>query len=244
MSKLLLILLSVVGLNAQFLLDPYRFAGASFTPEDVPTLTYWWVFTDIDTNNVIVTNWPARVGGSTFEQASSALRPTNTATGVYFGGGTRLTNNPLATINFVAASKASVWFVLTPETPVSALGTIISDQTGDHGIYTESDNEWSAAFFSSGGAGSLAPFANGSTVDLSLVYTNVGINAFYTNAVFMKALAAGVMYDQNQRFIGADPFGDNFKGKIREFAIFSDILTTNEIAQLHTYATNLYGYTP
>lgn len=233
--------------RGQFLLDPYRFASApSFTPADLPSLTYWWVYTDIPTNDVIVTNWPARVGASTFEQASAALRPTNTTTGVYFNAGTRLTNNPLATVNLTVGTKASLWLVLAPETSAAGVGSVVSDQTGDHpAIYTETDNQWSTAFWANGGgAGNLGAYLSGTNYDIAITFTNLGINVVYTNNAVLRANASGGPYNENQRFIGGDPFGSNFRGRIREFAIFNDVLTASDVSDLHSYATNLYGYSP
>lgn len=217
--------------------------SSEFSPSNLPSMTYWWVFTDVATNDAVISSWPARVGTSTFEQASAALRPTNTSSGMSFGAGTRLTNNPLATVNFGSGTKATYWLVLTPTTPVSATGAIISDQTGDHNLCTESDNQYTYQA-ASGGAGNLGVFVSGSTFDLALVVTNIGINACYTNTVVNFVRATASLYDENQRFIGGDPFGENFIGKIREFAIFSDALTVSNLTQLHNYATNLYGYAP
>lgn len=217
--------------------------NSAFTPSQLTNLTYWWVYTDVATNNAVISSWPARVGTSTFEQASAALRPTNTSSGMSFGGGTRLTNNPLATVDINAAAKGTFWLVLTPVTPVSALGAIIADQTGDHELSTESDNQYTY-FASAGGAGNLGVFVSGTTFDIALVYTNTGINACYTNASVNFVRSAASPYNENQRFLGADPFGDNFIGTIREFAIFNDALTVSNLTQLHNYATNLYGYTP
>lgn len=244
--RLLFLLLTLAAAHAQGLfIDPYRFGtgGSSFTPSSLTNLTYWWVHTDIPTNDVIVTNWPARTGSSTFEQADSSLRPTNTASGVAFSGGRRMTNNPLATVDVTAAARGTFWMILAPDIPTAGLGVLFADQTGDHNLSTESDNQWSY-FASNGGAVNLGSWVTNQFVDVALVYTNGAINTAYTNGVAMFTRATATPYNENQRFIGGDPFGDQFKGFIREFALFNDALTTSNLAQLHQYATNTYGYSP
>lgn len=217
--------------------------NASFVPSNLTSIAYWWVHTDVPTNDVVTQTWTPRTGASNFEQASAALRPTNTASGMYFTGGRRMTNNPLATVDISASAKGTFWMILAPEIPSAGLGVLFSDQTGDHGLYTESDNQWTYGA-ASGGAGNLGAWVTNQFIDIALVYTNTSINTAYTNAVAMFTRATASPYDENQRFIGGDPFGDQFKGWIREFAIFTDSLTTSNLAQLHQYATNLYGYSP
>jgi hypothetical protein len=217
--------------------------SGSFAPSSIPTLTHWWVHTDVDTNDVIVTNWAPRVGPSTFTQAAAGRRPTNTVSGMAFSGGQGLTNDPIAVINTASGSKASMWLVFTPLTPATR-GSLFSDETGDHTLATTPSGDYDY-FASSGGISSVGSYVAGVTYDLALVYTNVGNpNTVFTNTVQMFARPSAQPYNENQRFLAYDPFGGAFKGFIKEFAIFSDVLTMQQLTNLHNYATNLYGYSP
>lgn len=222
--------------------------SGSFSPSDVTGIVYWWVYTDLDTNSVIVTNWTDRIASDLLTQDDSTKRPTNTASGILFGGGTGLTNNPTFQwgTGTVAGDVGSVWFVVAPQTPSAANGTIMADSHGSHMITTTSGGKYSY-LLSSGGATDQGSFVSGNLIDYAVTWTWNSDLTTYTNSVLMTTISSATLqpYEQPQRFIGyTTAVAWPFKGYIREIAFFNSRLTTNDLAQLHNYATNIYGYTP
>lgn len=224
--------------HGQLLIDPYRFS-TPFTPASLPTIRHWWIHSDL-VADAPITNWIARISGFGLGQASVILRPTNSSTGVHFPGTLFLTNSP--SFNEVVGTTGSVWVCITPITPASFGGIVAGSSGAGRGIFTTSGNVFRV--FGESGSPTFGAFVSGNALDIAIGITSVSTNAFWTNGVLNSVQAAGAIFNNDVNFAGKDGSGLFYNGRIREIAFFTGLLTATEVANLHTYATNLYGYTP
>ena len=237
---LLLFLATGLWTWGQFLIDPYRFVQP-FTPESLPTIRYYWVASDLIVD-APVTNWIDRIAGFGLGQATVANQPTNTASGVYFvGTPIHLTNSPQFTE--ITGTTGSVWVVFSADTPASTLGAIVAGSSaGGRGIYAVNDGTLKVF----GGVGTVVfgTYVSGTAMDVAIGITSPSTNAFWTNGLLATVATAGQIFNNDVKFAGKDGFADYYKGEILEIAFFTGLLTATEVANLHNYATNIYGYSP
>lgn len=210
---------------------------------------YWWVSSDL-TTNVNVTNWVDRIQSFVFTNGDDSLRPTNSATGVGFDGSHWLSNTPGFDWETSGAGTASVWVVFSPVTAAAANGGFLaSDSSAGSGIYSPSGNQMKN--FGDKGNATMFNFVSGNTYDMAITISNIAGQTYnWTNNVFATTAIAGqpnrTAGHSNQIYLAKDGQASPvfFKGKVLELVWFYSNIEASVISQLHTYATNKYGYTP
>lgn len=207
---------------------------------------YHWVFTDIDTNYVGVSNWVDQIQSLPMLQTTNAVQPVNTPEGVYESVNHHMTNTPLTTFtNYTFA------FIVNPRARATDVGTIYG---------------WNAL------AGAPRGFGLGNTTNWIYVDTNATISSLsdtldinslydlvwaihsyagtstnmwtqsYTNGVASK----NVLFDTEvaksplDQFGDDDPYSDASSAFVREIIVWSNTLSQAQITQVHKYTTNRY----
>lgn len=242
MRYALLLLLSTLPALCQLPVVPLQTTPVSGVPgpSSIIGLRYWWVSSDMAVGVTVSNQWADRIQGNLAAQMQTSLQPTNAALGVRFNGGQRLTNSTLFPVT-VNASTGSVVVIFQPETPAGFGAMLGNDLTGG-GLMATSGN--TIRVFAAGSP-TLSAFTSGQKMDLYYIITNsTQPNTYVSTNGVARGLFTGGPWSNNQKFFGEDGAGDFFKGYIREVIWYSNTLTAPQVATLHTYATNTYGYTP
>lgn len=253
-----LICLSAVGQNA-FFGGAASFQNADFTtnshlpvPQRIPGLERWWVASDLGGVSS-VSDWTDRIQGKVLRKDVAGGAISNSQTNyVTFATNTRMTNTAQDyVLPSNSGSLARSFVILLKMTP--------GHTTGNQCIYTATTDaadglsylatvhavEWFANSI-------LNNFAatNGVLQDWFLTMTNpaAGSVSFrvFTNGVWCSDTAVNAprtLYSIGGNGAGNNPlFGDVYE--ILSYTNAGTPLTSNNVAQLHTYFTNTYGYAP
>lgn len=217
-------------------------ANSLWTPTSVPTIRYWWVSGDLAANSNI-TNWTDRIQSYVAYQPNTNNSPSNTSSGLYFNGTNTylLLNGPFPSTNYVYTNQMSFMAVLKPLTIPSSgtwagiLGTNDSFTFGLHNT---------GAYYYLGQIGStdFGAWQNNTPMDVICTY-KPSTNVFYTNGVKVSIAVGDLSFPFYIKYVATGQ-GNYYKGYISEIMWFSNSITASEAAQLHSYATNKYGYSP
>lgn len=239
----LLLVLSAHGQPSPINRRALAIAGlASSTTPATLGANYWWVYTDM-ASGINVTNWIDRIQASVWTNGFvDATRPTTDANGVLFNRA----NSTVLTNSGVSFANTSTHFVIVKRTSASAFQDIL-DQANS-GLLEWFWNNASQWLFSVSSANRLVDGnTSGTTAFFDMVMVTDGngnVSDLYTNGVSAKhdavAIPAGIW-----KIMGGIPNNGFFGGYFKEMAVWTNVnLNTTKIGQLHTYATNTYGYTP
>lgn len=227
----------------------------------MPNLTEYWEFTSTSlTTNASVTNWIGALQSTVLTNGASALRPTNSASGVGFTGTQVLTNKNL----FVGSNwTIAVFYQYTLNNLASAAGSLV----GSNNMNADFHNWTIDVTF--GGSGkqnwnwSSGPQANGTILgqannvaiignvaDLVLVNSNnanggVGHSYFWTNGVPLVMAQSSCEQGINEflSFVGTMNAGGNgpgsFGGFIQGVYVQTNFAGDNiNASNIHYYRTN------
>ena len=211
-----------------------------FSPSNIVGLVYWWVASDLSLNNPVA-SWVDRGPYSSYAlQATSGSRPTNSVLGVRFNGAQYI---DITNLVWSPHTNNSYFFVIRPDAASGGVDRFVmaeSYNTGSAGLGLLTDNRWFVNSYIS------TPLAAGVVCDLIGTYLQT-TNTFYTNGVLASISTAN---ESPQTMVGIgtrrDSPGDNYyRGYIQEIAIWTNkSLTAPDLANLHYYATNTYGFSP
>lgn len=209
--------------------------SSSSGPAGIPGLNYWWVASDLGSNTNLVTNWVDRISGSAWVN-NGTKQPTNSNSGVYFRNQNQLTNNSPASFG----TNSTHFLIVRRDSDSPYQFLIMSNWNGTANSMAWSPSRWS--YYTNGYECVTGPLDSPSvwrdvtfTSSLAgtLLYTN-GYSSGCSNAIAMYG-SWGLMGGYTATY---------YIGWVREFLIYNRTLTAAEVANLHTYATNTYGYTP
>lgn len=239
---------------------PQLFQSATIPlPKTIPGLALWWVYTDTTTNNVAPTNWIDRIQSLVWTNGDSASRPTNTVIGMGYGGASPrfLTNQP----QFDMGTNWSVVMFVTDANPSSSAG--LAD-----GLFCENGSNFNAGlnfqgttvdrlFWTShaGGNTSLgaATISRSNEYDIVFMESNSvsssGATFGFTNGIFYASAAREsvdtYLGGSGANLVsGANHLATWFDGYMREFMVFTNLLSSQNISNIHYYRTNTYGGSP
>lgn len=218
-------------------------ATGPFTPRSLPGLGYWWVFSDMPTN-INVTNWVDRIQSSVWTNKNTdASRPTNSSLGVHFKRSSQqwLTNE----LKAVFDTNSSHFLILERTTAGGFQDILDCKNTGDSELMMFNDNKltWWGGAQQADGVPPLSAFFDFCFMP-SLAENKIRwyTNGLASNTNNSTAIPANFC---SWGWLGGIAFSGYFDGYIKEILIWTNrVLSSSEIAQLHTYYTNLYGYTP
>jgi hypothetical protein len=231
------------------------------TPESISGLYYYWRYTDIDTNNAVVTNWIDRIQGAWLTNAATSERPTNTSLGMYFNGAQRLTNTPTFSWEFPVSGTGigTFWMVFLPESPATIATDdievgIVAGDSGGYGMGVTSQDsfvtgragEHQLRYYGSGGTttnGILGTYYSAGTLkSVGMTYQQGGTNDVWTNGVRFATYSVnrGVPVG-NQSYVGSSGNTNYFRGHILELGWWTNHLTQTDFENLHTYSSNHYN---
>lgn len=250
-AKVILFLLMAVSCGAAHrrdLIAPVPLSGNGGDPSGTNTLKYLWVSSDVS-SNVTVTEWTDRIVSAQWTN-SSTDSPTNTADGMTMnystsGGATIAPNNAGGV--FTIADSATVFIIFKPYDPGNGyqhllLDTYVAPYTG---LWVQGSKvRWANGGFTDA---SDAYLSANTISDFCQVQSNSGPVMFtYTNGFLSKTItdtapAGGWKWHFLMHGSGSDY---SYKGGIYEIRMYSNILTSLQISNLHHYRTNIYGGSP
>lgn len=220
---------------------PFLAKSSAVTSPVFPSpVNYWWVYTDIDTNNAPISSWPDRNYAITWvNNAAENTKPVNTAIGAtFYGTNSQLTNLIVGT----GVDLTNTTFFILKRTKNNAVQDYLDKQLdGTLGLGYSSDNknQMYATSARKDGTSPLNAFYDIAWVSYSnscfICYTN-GLPA-YTNALI--GIAAG------WRYLGGFAGQGWFGGVVKEITMTTNYAwTAEEVLAAHQYATNTYGFSP
>jgi hypothetical protein len=229
------------GQSPSVLLFGRRASAGVSDPSGANTLYAWWVASDLTLNwNVGNTNaWTDRIKSILLRQSNTSSYPSNNSSGLEFNGSGVLTNAPTA-----QGTNSTVAIIFRPRSLNTANGlmsiwTVGNSFNGQLAV-RQSNNKFS--WYNSGfnDFGEAVVVSNLYTV--TLVQSNTTMHA-YTNGVFAGNFSQTppVTTGWTWRNVADDDTADgNFDGWIRECLIWTNILTSAQIGNVHNYATSTY----
>lgn len=219
-------------------------AGGGGLP--VAGVSYWWVSSDLPTNGY-VTNWIDKIKGSAWTNgAAGTTRPTNTLTGVYFDGSKsqRLTNSGVY-FSSGTAEPSTHWIIINRVGGGAFQDFLDYQNDGVLNWYFDNANRYATMMTPTATYDGRSP--TNQWFDWCITMESGGSgHVFYTNGVPAITNKIGQTWTATPwKLMGGISVNGYFTGYIRELAVWSNHLATaSEVANLHTYATNTYGYTP
>ncbi len=250
--------LLLLSLNAQAqlpIVPLQRFVSASasvFVPSNIVTgIKYWWVSSDMVTN-ITVTNWIDRIQQSVWTNISTATTcPTNSSLGTHFlrTSSQRLTNSVTVSLAGDGSSfdTNTQWFIVNLDT-TPGFEDILTGLPASSSP-TVGFSSGAPYFFQSPTLASDGTLATGKFVDVAIVSSSDSghvnpVLTFYTNGIPSQTnTSVAIPQADGWNTLGVGGNGA-YNGYIREYAVYSNKLSSVNVSNLHYYATNLYGYTP
>lgn len=241
---LLFVALACVGqtMHRRFLIAPVPVSSGPWTPSNSIGLAYWWVATDL-ASNAPVSSWADRIQGKTFTQGTAASKPTNYhggLVGVRFNGG-----QYLSTTGFLIRSNFtdSFAFILALDSETATMRAIVTDD-GTYGIFKYNSADQPFYCRLSGGALFACPL----NVIWDVVASGTATNdIYYSNSITAKitTLQSEVRNDITVSVMGRRSTVNYLLGRVVEFMVWTNTrLSQADVQKIHTYGTNLYGYSP
>lgn len=239
-------------LSTQVML-PHRRAISSVSggssPSEINGIRYWWVASDLPSGSVTGL-WSDRIQGFLFSQGASANQPfvDSADKSVVFQGNSWLTNNCLECVNesnivyITSQQQGSFWLLMRPNYPVSFNGTAIGRRSlaydGVEMMYTNT-----LSMTLGGTINSIGTWTNNELLELAANFTNASspyTTTWFTNGVAAKtnSLNISTIFES----MGYNSQNSSlFRGRVYEFACFSNVLSSADIALLHDYASGNYS---
>ena len=248
--KWILSLFLCLTASAQLPVIPYVIPSGSKDPIGVPGLYELWVFTDLVTNNMPITNWIGEISNTILTNGAATQQPTNSANGVMFGqnsGLQYLTNLPIN---------------LGSNFTVVVRGKMTSEGFAPSGVYpmwSEFKTSWIVGW----GDGTIPKATFGWYDHATVNHTTAGLNAIqgtyidhmmvnsnnangtgktypYTNAVLVAGSFAAE--PNTTKFSGVAWGGspnwattDAYRGLIEIIEVYTNVLTPTQLTTVFTY---------
>lgn len=208
--------------------------ASSFTPKDIPSIAYRWVWTNVSGSPV--QSWRDEIRGDYFVQGTSAARPTTNASGVYFEA-----DKYLVCSNFTRVLANTNAFLLVFKLDGAAGGvyrSIFSDSSAANTIQVKN-----TGILCNDAVDTYSSAVPNDTV-IDWVFDG-GDQKNYTNNII--SLSGKTYTTATYTEVGTSTAVGNawtLKGWIAEFCVFTNILSSTSRSNLHWYATNTYSFTP
>lgn len=221
-----------------------------FTPLDVPGLAYWWVASDVATNQ-FVTNWVDRIQGATMYQTLSARRPYPSTNAVIFSGGQILTNDIGFQQSYPVAYFVKMSFAHNGVTFQTVINDLADTSSGPQGMLINTDDGIYQNM-----AGSVTAASGPLLINRSFSFLTIPTNPPGTyGLVYTNGVATGLQWNENgvsiiklRAFGGntrSDPPDSFLNGAIHEIAVWTNawsnvtnVFTSTMVSNMMWYATN------
>ncbi len=221
----------------------------------IPCPSLRFVSSDLPINTA-VSSWVDRVQGVAFTMVDTAQQPTNSASGVGFGGGQALTNqagvlfstNPVPSILLISNT---VFIVMQPVTKTGDQYILGNDRTTTEGYGYQLNNATGLGRFNKfpGTLYSLFNYTASNRFDLIHIsptnYAGSWMTGYTNNIASIDANQTAFLF--RMHVIGGVPLlgAAGYKGYIQEIAVWTNqVLSLTERSNLHHYATNTYLFSP
>ena len=198
------------------------------------SIGYHWDYTNL--SDGAVSDWIDSASGYHWTQASGASQPTKDSNGVTFAG-----SHWLDASNTIRCSTA-------PDN-LDVFLVVLKVDTFPGGTILASGNQVDLGFDSSqwyNPAGYWGTIVTGVWIDYVYAGTTVITPYHYTNGVVAKV--SDVLHSHTLSYVGRITAGTGayFNGKVKEVIIWTNVtgFTTNQVANIHQYVTNKYGFAP
>lgn len=221
--------------HGQFLIDPYRFAPNydSLLP---PGMKHRWRASDLSSSPVAT--WTDSISGWNWTQTTEADKPTWSASGVRFDG----TSDFLTVTNLPSHTVSNSWLVVFNfDTLANSKPVIVEAYSGSNILIAQ---DTAGYLYENSGSTALGLLTTNTFDFLACRTTNVVAYRAYTNGISGFSAVSGWNDGVDIALVGK---GGSFfyKGEIKEVIVWSNaVFTASQIADIHTYVTNVYGITP
>lgn len=213
-------------------------SGVAPTAPDLlpPGVGYHWDYTNLA--NGAVSDWVDNVNGLHWVQATGGNQPTKDSSGVTFDGtddfltGTNLTTGP-----------TNLWLVIMKPNATTAGKVILGNALSGGQLFLGIN---STGCFYENGLGDAICGTGTSTFDfLEANTTNAVAFVAYTNGVVAWTNATSWNNGVPISHIGSGVGNGFWSGVLKEVIVWTNAtFTVAQVASIHSYATNRYGYTP
>jgi len=254
--KILFLLLSCLTCHAQFPYSGTTWSVASTTTKDPTTLVtqkpeHWWRASDLGGVSPLNYNWEDRIQINYFwkyDTSSSEVAPVVTANSVTFNGNTTLTNDT-RTYNFTSASLfRTVVVVIKPASGHTATYVLLCNNALNGIAWSLASKRIYADNLTVTSTGGTNNFLQDWVITQTNVSATPGMIAFTNNVQSGGAANAGSSVSIYQ--MGGNNGGAEFFGDIYEVVCLTNVpgyggfTNVTDLADLHYYFTNRYGFSP
>lgn len=237
-SSILLLSLSAKAQLPVVPLQTFRAASATFP---LPGgIAFRWRASDLTSSPVSI--WTDEIQGYNWVQATGGNQPTwVTNDGVHFAS---------ASSQFFTATNANValtaatncYLIVHKFTTLAAFMTLFDNTLS--GTITHGIDGTGSAFYIDAGLDDYGPVSSGHIIDFLWADKVSGTYHTLTNGVQGPAITSATDYHISR--VGRQPGGSFFNGVLYEYIVWTNSgnFSSAEIAQIHAYCTNTYGFTP
>lgn len=249
-----LILIACSLASAQLPVIPLYQNPSSGTNADVigvPGLAEWWMFSDLVTNNMPITNWYGRIQYVIATNGAASLQPTNSANGVMYGqnnGRQFLTNMPInigSNWTVVVRAKATrEGYSFSSLYPLwGEFGNNWVGGWGD-GTSPKATLSWNTHGNSAQSTAQLNGII-GTYIDHMMVNSNNANGAgklyLYTNAVLISSATAEpnvTKFSSMSWNGGLFNVADCYDGLVEDYLVYTNVLTPAQLLTVYQWHTN------
>lgn len=229
--------------HGQFILDPYRFLTTSDNLP--PGIEFRWKASSLSSSPV--SDWVDSVSGYHLT-ASGTAQPSWSTNGVQFDGTSDVltaTNLNSRTESGSGDSSPRAWLVIMKAAVTTPAQMVLGEAYGGGTIlFLFGDTD--AYFYENViGSAALGPITTNTFDILACKSTNAVPYRCYTNGVIGWASALAWNGNVTVSRVGSGNGNARYSGLIKEIIVWSNaVFTASQIADIHTYSTNTYGFTP